>query len=1458
VETNLTNLSRIFKQEGTSRLERYSTDLDPENVLVDHRRLEDFIVYAQRYSKNLLFVNTEQEHGGIEPESWDFFFKDDVVLLIANIATKNVGAYKDSYDHLLLRFRNNPSLANFAELVAYVLSRFQKINSWYYSSAQGSSLHNDLTLYIRSYLRKELEALREMLFYVNELANVNYSSEEFYIDLFDNGHYPGLSEDITNYKKQQRSSAGGLRNQVLASIESILTLNDSWELNDKPNSKIRESLFTGTNQEEKLQNAALKLNGMFDAVFHAIQTISETCHRYFEETIDRKSDHAPHVAFLITFIKLFGYVSEALNKLPRKHLDYYYQEILRIKKKEAIPDQVFVVFDLAKGFETGELKKGTLLAAGKDKSGADVLFTLDKDIVINKANVTDLNTIFIEKDLNDPAQTINYYQRRLTAARLDDAAAAGTQASSKLFGDRSTGTIGEIGFAIASTQFYLAKGERNVVVNFGLQDDVSIESFDPTLIKLLLTGEKGWISSEDTKSRMMIQSLKKIAEKTIELHFSISIAQEQNIVAFDPGIHEGNFITGMPVLQCILKYPLRKADFTDQDFDNWRDKILQLNILQRLKIQRTSIVVQVGSVDASISFDGVTELVIENQESFLNSKKPFFPFTALPAVGASFYIGCKDMYYKPIDKLSVNIEWMLPDNFRYHYQSYLPPYDSNKFTASLSILQDQFWKKIKDVSIIDTDSKDPAYRSLKIDIAEVAAKPDHRSPTAVSAFDNDKKNGTLQLKLNYPDFGHAIYPQLITSVVMEKASSKSSTVNFEKLVKKELKDSRITIKLPVDIENRNGSLKVIVYDVLDHVVNDVQARTMLINGLGREIKKVNGSNILARKNKSASPEDDEGIEDVNTILVNDENLISRILRRLKKVRFVAPEKHHDHDKETASDIVDDVKDRINQEVDFILPSDREMITVIGNETNSAINKTVANIADELLELRKSKNAVPYPEEIAEVITKAFRNANEVINDMIAKKIAIILSANEVPRQPYTPLISNIAVSYSSHKNSEEGGDQFFYVTPFGVTEIYLLQKQLDGKHDQILTNYIFPRSIVTNDPAKGEMAGMLFIGIKDLLVNQNLSLLVQLAEGTKLNDKKPPEIIWWYLRNNKWIMLDDDAIISDSTFGFQTTGIIEIAVPPDANTKHALFETDMVFWICVSVQHDTDAFPELINIKTQSATATFKDHGNDPSHLALPLEAGKIKNLLNKVAFVKGVSQPVSSVGGSTSEDEQNYYTRVSERLRHKARAVNNWDYERLVLQRFPFLYKVKCINNYHAGSFAVGHITIVPIADLRNKNYPGSNILLPRTNYLDLRLIEKYLLTITPPFVKVHAVNPRLDHVLINCKVKFHTGVDKGFYLQKLNDDLVKFLSPWATGEMETISFSGKIYSSAIIHFIDKRTYVDYVAELVMKQYTLDEFGNRVFVAEDDQLESLVETQVTTNHSLLVSAPKHEIELIE
>jgi hypothetical protein len=203
--------------------------------------------------------------------------------------------------------------------------------------------------------------------------------------------------------------------------------------------------------------------------------------------------------------------------------------------------------------------------------------------------------------------------------------------------------------------------------------------------------------------------------------------------------------------------------------------------------------------------------------------------------------------------------------------------------------------------------------------------------------------------------------------------------------------------------------------------------------------------------------------------------------------------------------------------------------------------------------------------------------------------------------------------------------------------------------------------------------------------------------------------------------------------------------------------------------------------------------------------------------------------------------------LRHKDRAITLWDYEHLVLQEFPKVYKVKCLNHTAVDEAnKPGHVTIIPIPRIETIFKD------PLRPYTDKRTridIYEFLKKRTSPFVCLHVEQPLLEAVQIECKVRFTDEIaDIVFYKQKLNSDIVQFLSPWAFKEAKDVSFGGRWYKADLINFIDERSYVDYVVDIKFYHH---------IEAEDELFTSFIDTEVamaSTQRSILVSARNHII----
>ena len=109
----------------------------------------------------------------------------------------------------------------------------------------------------------------------------------------------------------------------------------------------------------------------------------------------------PHVALFLTFLHLLRHAKDHLNTLTRKHLDFYYQQVLRMTRRPAIPDQVNVLIDVAEDAAHVPLAAGTLLSAGTDSLGQDLHYRTDRAIEANRAQVARLSAVHVARCVTD-------------------------------------------------------------------------------------------------------------------------------------------------------------------------------------------------------------------------------------------------------------------------------------------------------------------------------------------------------------------------------------------------------------------------------------------------------------------------------------------------------------------------------------------------------------------------------------------------------------------------------------------------------------------------------------------------------------------------------------------------------------------------------------------------------------------------------------------------------------------------------------------------------------------------------------------------------------------------------------------------------------------------------------------------------------------------------------------------
>ncbi len=458
---------------------------------------------------------------------------------------------------------------------------------------------------------------------------------------------------------------------------------------------------------------------------------------------------------------------------------------------------------------------------------------------------------------------------------------------------------------------------------------------------------------------------------------------------------------------------------------------------------------------------------------------------------------------------------------------------------------------------------------------------------------------------------------------------------------------------------------------------------------------------------------------------------------------------------------------------------------------------------------------------------------------IAARQPEVKAADYQVNPPYTPKIKSLSVDYTSSTEvvlaTYQTGtviDQLFHIQPFGYAE---LQPEPQTSQYYFLPQY--------------DHEGELYIGFRDVSPPQNLAVLLQMAEGSADPDLEPVPVQWSYLSNNRWVSLKNGNILLDTSRGLINTGIIEFSLPPvQANT---LLSPEL-YWLRAAIAHHSNSVCDAVSIHTQAVSAIFVDQNNAPDHLSRSLPAETITQLLEPLPEINGIQQPYTSYGGKIAEQDSHLYTRVSERLRHKHRALSVWDYEHLILQQFPQIYKVKCLPaDVHVYPDEPGRVEIIVIPDIKNKL--PFNPFEPKAPASLLADISTYLSDKTPSFATVTVKNAYYVPVKVRFAVRFLPGSNEGFYKQLLNEEIVRFLSPWAYEGDADIVIGGKIYANTLINFIEERPYVDYVAEV--KLFTSED--RRTFhlaVASPDE-----GYYVTTERpdGVLVTVRQHQIDMI-
>jgi hypothetical protein len=480
-------------------------------------------------------------------------------------------------------------------------------------------------------------------------------------------------------------------------------------------------------------------------------------------------------------------------------------------------------------------------------------------------------------------------------------------------------------------------------------------------------------------------------------------------------------------------------------------------------------------------------------------------------------------------------------------------------------------------------------------------------------------------------------------------------------------------------------------------------------------------------------------------------------------------------------------------------------------------------------------------------------------------------AGPLPREPYTPRLEALSLGYQASQEMPLNSDvampaghglqhTVFHLHPFGITPVQRSQ----GREPGLLPRYV------------GD--GNLYIGLSGANPQGGLHLFFHLrkevATGRWSDDL--PALSWATWHDDGWKPLPAHAVVSDSTQGMLRPGIVQFNLPAGM-VQNRLGPSGSAYWLRLSADWGFSRLAGLYGVHCHAVRATRVAHAGTGAGAPLELVAlgpGTIDRPLRPLAGLGQVLQVGPSEGWRAADPPEAVRLRGAERLRHKARAVTRWDYERLLLDAFPEVWKAKCFPHHevtisdamtasrgaryrHLASHP-GQVLVVVVPHPR----PGmlfSSTEAPRLDSAMLDAMERHLQARAPRGAKVRVRNAAYERAQVRCIVQLAPDVHPGAALRQLNRTIVERLSPWHTDGIGA-EFDWSVRAEDMEALLRAQPGVDAVGRVSMLHIVRND---RQFNALRDTATQIVRGEARTLRpaqpwSLLLPTRRHLIELLD
>ena len=383
-------------------------------------------------------------------------------------------------------------------------------------------------------------------------------------------------------------------------------------------------------------------SGNWEPFHNASEEIKEVIETYTE------GDITPQLALFIAFLKLLNKSKERFNQITQRHLDFYYKEVLQLKKNDEKADNAYIIFELAKNANDQFLSEETLVDAGKDSNGNTIHYKLEDEININKAKIASLrNTYSYKDDLN--RDNSNWHASNIANSADGEGGSAENGGTSWLpFGDGER-DLAKKGFSLSAPSLLLSEGVRTITI-LATFASVPSEKDLSSFLNIEHTGEKDWVALPSTA----ITKATTTNDNTVEIIIELT-EDDEKIVNYDSEIHEGHYNTSNPIVRILFS----QDDISESTYDTYL-------LLANADLKEITITTKGTYSD---------NLTVKNDLGKVKTENPFYPFGIQAKKRANLKVSSDEWIGKRISDINLTLSWKdRPDSFEEHYQQYIKEY----------------------------------------------------------------------------------------------------------------------------------------------------------------------------------------------------------------------------------------------------------------------------------------------------------------------------------------------------------------------------------------------------------------------------------------------------------------------------------------------------------------------------------------------------------------------------------------------------------------------------------------------------------------------------------------------------------------------------------------------------------------------------------------------------------------